>query len=761
MSQSLDITDFSGGVTENYVSGAINRYQAADNLLIQQYGEVAQLVSRPGSEIYDISDEQLPTGIQRVGTLAFFKPALSLLAQSGRDIHYFAAGAWTGLVGPTGNRAFPATVDTTNVMSYAQWNKHFFFTSDAYTNPGKIYVDGSNVVQLRSAGLPALASNPTITPGANTAKSFIYRFVPYYTYTVGTVVFEDFGPVTEVLVSNADAPNTNANAITAIPVFANGTTTNWDTANIKIKIYRTINAGTSFFYVNQVTNGTTTYSDTMSDATLATSSTLYTEGGVSENDAPPPCKFVHVTENNVGIYANVLDGTEKRTNRIMYSIPGDPDSVPADFFEEVDDEITGISSIRSRLIVFCLGSVYRLEGFFDSLGRGTVEKTKISEVTGCVSSQSIVQTTDAILWAGDDGFYWTDGYRVQKISSELNQTYRSFTDTDTQKRIIQGKFDRLTRRVYWSVEADESSLDNDTLYIADLNFGITPSVPFTTMSGDTYFRPTAIEFEDNDLIRGDTRGYIFRHSSNLSTDPRINTLTGAVNWFERTIIWRYKSAAFNFGTNTVRKLSTRLVAVFKNLSNLSVQINVINDDGRMTGALKPIRFRGNLAWDDTEFFWGVDDLTWGSTGLIIEQRRVPAGSLRCSYRQVEVTNALINIVNSDVIGTATVDAAAKTATLNDSATYEWPTQSVDYYLAFEADDYTNQYQVTDRTDSVLTYNDTLNTSSSSSSAKWVIRGYAKNERLNLVGYTLDYDLFGQTQDVFNKGESANVGDVGA
>lgn len=753
----IDIVDFSGGLTENYVSGAVNKYQAADNLQIEQYGEVAQLLIRPGSEIYEATDDQLPTGNQRVGTLIYFKAASKLLAHSGRDIQYFTS-SWQTLNGPTSNRSFPASVDTTYTMSYSPWNKHLFYVSDAYTNPGKIYVDGSGNLQLRTAGLPDLASSPTITPGANTSKSFLYRFVYYYTYQVGTVNFEDYGPVTEVSVTNADAPNTNANAITAIPVLANGTTTNWDTSTIKVKIYRTSNAGTSFYYVGQVTNGTTTYSDTMSDATLVLSQVLYTEGDVVENDQPPLCKYVHVTEANVGVYANVMIGTEKITNRFVLSVPGDPDSVPGSFYDSVDDEITGISSIRSRLIVFCLGSVYRVEGFFDSLGRGTIEKTKISEVTGCVSSQSIVQTTDAIYWAGEDGFYWTDGYNVVKISTELNSTYKTLVGTNAQKRIIQGRFDKLSKRVYWSVEADTASLDNDTLYVLDLNFGVSPAMPFTTWSGDIYFRPTAIEFEDDNLIRGDTRGYVFRHKDSLSTDPRIDTSVDVSLWAERTIIFDYKSCALNFGTNAVRKLSTRVVSVFKNLSNLSVQINVINDDGRTTGALKPIRFRGNLAWDDTEFVWGVDDLVWGTSGLIVEQRRIPHGSLRCSYRQVEITNALINVVNSDQLGTALVDAAAKTATLINSATYKWPTQSIDYYIAFESDSYLKGYLITGRTDSVLTYSDVLNTSSNGATSSWIIRGYVKNERLGLVSYTMNYDLFGQTQDVFNKGEAGDVGD---
>lgn len=752
---SIDIVDFSGGITENYVAGAINKYQAADNLLIDPAGNPKQLFIRPGSVIYQATDDQLPSGIQRVGSLYYFRSAAKLIAQSRRDLQYFTT-SWQELVGPTSNKPFPAAIDVTNYTSYAYWNNHLFYTSDGYMIPGKIYRDGSGNLQLRTAGLPALASNPTITPGANTGKSFLYRFVYYYTYAVDTVTFEDFGAVTEIAVTSADAPNTNANAITTIPALANGILTNWDTANIKVKIFRTTNAGTVFYYVGQVTNGTTTYSDTMSDTTLQLSTLLYTEGGVVENDAPPSCKFVHVTEDNVGIYANVLSGSQQLSNRVQYSVPGDPDSCPGDFFEDVDDEITGISSIRSSLIVFCKSSIYRLEGFFDNLGRGSVQKTKLSEVTGCVGNQSIVQTTDGIFWAGNDGFYFTDGFKVMNITMELTSTYKTFIDTEKKKKQIIGKYDRLNRRIWWAVQIDSASLDNDTCYIADLNMGISPNMAFTTASGGDYFRPCAIEFENNDLIRADTRGYLFRHNDAYFTDPRIDTSTDAANWFQRTIVYDYRSCALNFGTNTVRKIATRIVSVFKNLSNLSVQINAINDDGRKTLSLKPIRFRSNLTWGDAEVLWGDPDVIWDFSGLIIEQRRMPARSLRCSYKQIEITNAYTNVITSDVLGAATGDNSAKTLTLNNAAIYDWPEQSVDYYLSFSTDSFDKQYLVTNRSANVLTYSDVLNTSPSGAALEWELKGYPKAERFKLIGYTLDYELFGQTQPVYNTGEDGGV-----
>lgn len=759
--QVLEVEDFSGGITDNYVAGPINKAQSMDNLLINQYkaanGQVGKPFIRDGSEIWESADPRLPSGNQRVTKIYNYKGWGGVLFNSERDFFYFDT-VFNTLLGPTGNKVFPLGTSTSDQITITYWNNHLIAASEAYAPPMKIYFDGSNDLQARNAGLPALASDPVITPGANTGKNFLYKFLYYYTYTVGTVVFEDFGSTAEVAVANADAPNTNANAISSIPVLANGGTYNYDTTVIKVKIYRTENNGTEFYYVGQVTNGTTTYNDNMSDATLVDQEPIYTSGGVVENDSPPLCKYVHVTEDNVCIYANAKVGSEKFTNRLYYSIPADIDSVPGDFYEEVDEEITGVSSLNSRVIVFCKSSVWRLDGFFDFLGRGAVTKVKIGDVTGCISSNSIIKTVEGIFFAGEGGFYYTDGNSVLKISEDIIEAYKGFTNTEAKKKRINGAYDPVNKRIWWGVQVDSSSQDCDTCYILDLNWGISDSMPFTTASGTSdNFRPSALAFVDNEMLRGDSRGYIFRHNEDLRTDPKVDTGAAASTWSDATIIYNYRSCALNFGTNYVRKYVPRITATLKNESNVSLQINSVNDDGRKTSALKPIRYRGNIVWGDPDIIWGTTSLIWNFNGLIIEQRRFPHTSLRCNYKQLQFTNALVPIVNSDLYGVGNINATAKTFTLTAAGNYKWPSDPVDYYLAFEGDDYTREFAVTARTsDTVLTFSDLLNFSTNATGTKWVLRGYPKGEYFNLLSYTMGYALFGQTQAVFNAGESGEV-----
>lgn len=76
ITQPLPLEDFSGGMTDYYLGGPLNKYQRADNCLIVKHGDVGKLYTRPGSEIYDATYYQIPAGAQRLGTLKYFNSTL-------------------------------------------------------------------------------------------------------------------------------------------------------------------------------------------------------------------------------------------------------------------------------------------------------------------------------------------------------------------------------------------------------------------------------------------------------------------------------------------------------------------------------------------------------------------------------------------------------------------------------------------------------------------------------------------------------------
>lgn len=730
-SQEYAINDFSGGITDYVLDAQPNQSATIENLVINKNRKLEAVY---GSAAYFPTDAaaQVPAGNVRISAL-FKSLDPNLYVNSARKIWRAGTTSWSELLGPTGNPAM--SVGTTSTyLSTSEWNEHTYVCNSDYAAPVKIYKDGTGTPVVRTAGLPDLASSPTVG-GAAGGENYVYAFHYYYQYTIGTTVFEDYGPTTLVSKSNITAPNTSPVAITGIPVLSNGATLNYDTATVKVFIYRTINNGLTLYKIGEVTNGTTTFTDNFASTAITGNLLLYTNGGVLDFDPPPLAKYVHVV-NGVAYYANIKDGTNFYKNQIRQSIPGDPDSCPALLTIDLLEEIVGISSYNDNPIVFSKKRVYRLNGLYDELGQGQVTFEDITKTVGCMSHNSIVQTRFGVFWAGDDGFYWTDGFNFKKVSDSINERYKSLVSSDTRKLRMYATYDTVENNVIWACTSQTTSTDNDCFFMLDLRWGINDASCFTTRVGGDSFAPTAVIYYGTDLIRADKRGYVFRHNSTYKTDPKINTIVPYTTWTQQTIVPNYLSTVFNFGLPQVRKWVTKVLLSMQNETDVSVQINSINDQSTSTDALLPIRVRQNLLWGTATAVWGSTLPAWSSFQIIEQMRRFPATTLRCSYKQIQITQAYTIVYNSDTFGVSTVNSTLKTATLGGAGL--WPTDSIDYYISFVTDNYTKQYLITNISGATLTYLDALNTQPSGSGVQWLIKGYPKGEVFNILSYVIYY-----------------------
>jgi hypothetical protein len=743
--QPLEINSFVGGITDHVFSQNLQKAAEMDNFVILSNQSI---FTRPGSVIDDLVNGQIPAGVQRIGCMINYDSNEKLFIQSARKFYYRNPSAYTTLTGPSGNDVF--SVGTTAASpSFSQWNRHIFVTNDEHPRPMKIFKDSGGVYRVRSSGLPALATPPT---GAGTVgvNSYVYALHYFYSYTVGTQTFQDAGPVTFVEVPAVNAPDVNAITISSIPVISNGATENFDTANIKVWIFRTINGGIDFYKVGEITNGTTSFIDNIADTVIIDNELVYINDGTLDNEPPPAAKYLHIV-NNTGYYASLKEGTEFDEFTIQQSTPFDPDSCPGDFRDTVEDSITGLSSVQSIPVVFCKKHVYRIEGQFDQFGRGGMSHVRISDTAGCVSNLSIVQAEQNLFWAGNDGFYCSDGYKVQKISDDNNDNYKSLIANATLAKRIYGKFDEANRRIIWAVQKDSANLDNDSAWVLDLRWGVKPDSTFTTWSG-TSFAPTAFEFFNGLLYRADKRGYVFKHSEIYFTDPKIDTNEFVVDWVRETIIWSYKTLAMNFGSTFVRKWVPRMLLTATNQTNVSIQVTGFNDDGKFTRPLKEIRWRRNFIWGDPEFVWGTPGCVWNAEGLIEEWRRFPAKGLRLSYLQLQVTNSYTIITNSDTIGTATFNALTNQVLLDNAVQSDWPIEAVGYFISTAADNYVKQYEIITRSNDTLEVLDPAD-DLPNGSLKWQISGYRKDEILNLLALSIHYANLSKSQKTFESGDS--------
>jgi len=370
-----------------------------------------------------------------------------------------------------------------------------------------------------------------------------------------------------------------------------------------------------------------------------------------------------------------------------------------------------------------------------------------------VSVTSIVRTHKGLFWAGDVGFYWTDGFQVLKISDNINETYRRFVRTVATGKNITGTYDASNERIYWAVN-DDSTTDNATSTIVlDLKWGITERCCFTTNSNRENYRPAGMVFNDA-LYRGDSRGFLFLEDETILTDPKVDLTRNTDEWDVSAIIYDYRSTFYDFGSKFMRKYVTRILTSADNATDVSLQIRSSNDRGKVTGDLTPIRYKSAVVWGAILPFWGDPNAVWNQRGLIEEWRRFPAGGLRCQYKQIQYTNAEVEILTSDVFGQVSVNSSSNTAALMGAST--WIPDMEDYIISFSNDNFEQQFIITNRdNDKELTFDDPTGVSPANGAYDFRVRGIPKDEKFELYGYVIHWMYISKSHTPFVSGSLAS------
>ena len=380
---------------------------------------------------------------------------------------------------------------------------------------------------------------------------------------------------------------------------------------------------------------------------------------------------------------------------------------------------------------------------------------RIDDRAGCVSHNSIVQTHKGIFWAGVNGFYWSDGLKVEKISDKINKTYRNFVSNPTRGARIVGTYEPNNERVIWSVTDQDGGNNPDMCMVLDLRFNYMVNAQFTTLSGGDAFRPSAIvahkeTSSDNVRIyRADTRGFVFYHEENIFSDPKLDLARDPSDWITQAIIFDYKSCFLDFGSKFLRKFVPRILISAENTTNLSLAIRSSNDNNRIVGDLKPIRYRQNITWGDDFPLWGTPEPVWNLQGIIEEWRRFPARGLRCNYKQIQFTNAEAQIVTSDVLGQVMSNNILKTFTL--SGTNRFPTDIEDFYMSVSVDNFTNRYLITSVSPDTVVVSDPQGTFPQDGTYSFIMTGIPKNEIFVLNGYVMHWSPLAKSHTPFISG----------
>ena len=746
--QIVEVDDFSGGMTDNILGADKNKFEKADNFYLQKVNGKARILTRPAMRAY--TSARITTNSAINHTFDIENKTFNI---ADRKIFENDTTSFTEITGPT-NKAFNLGDDSSK-YAVSVWQKHAIIANDAFSKVIRLYKNGSSWT-LNNLGLPALSGTATLTPaGSGASHTYGYAFHYYAEYTNQGVTFAEQGAITfQSISTNNDISGSHTMTITppAGWTITNGSSDNYLLSALKVKIWRTQNGGTTYYFVTEQNYNFASYVDTTTDANLSASSNevLYTNGAddVPMHEQPPQAKMLHIA-NDILCLAHVLEDSEYLPNKLRLSNRFQPWSCPAEFYEEFDEEIIGLNSFNIYPIVFCKNKIYRLEGFFLPDGSGGVTKKLISSTAGCLSNRSIIRTDIGLFWAGNDGFYFTDGYQVQRISNELLVSYLSITETDAQKEGITGTYYPRLQAVTWAVKTDTTSDDNDKIYLTYLQAGISDSMPFTTWSGGDVvdnFIPTSLHHVNGTLYMGSYDGYLFHFDHDLFSDHRVEVGVAVSSWVNKAIIYDYRSPAFDFGSSSVKKWVTKLCMSFENAGSISLQPYSINDNSNDPRELKLIDQRGDIAWGDELVEWGDPSIAWNYTPIISIKRMFPKNGLRCFYKQLVLTNAYAEYENSDLYGTATFSGVANTAIL-DNVSNIWPTDIIDYFISTSNDNYEQQFKISARTDTTLTLidaDDVLPTGTFS----WKIKGYRRDEIVRIISYTLDYSLTAQSGEVY-------------
>lgn len=418
---------------------------------------------------------------------------------------------------------------------------------------------------------------------------------------------------------------------------------------------------------------------------------------------------------------------KERKNRVRQSFPGIAFSSPENFYVDLDSDVIQVGSAQEKYVAVCKQGVYRIDNRFTETGQGGMIREKISDRVGGVSALGGVTVNDLFFFLGQDGFYMTDAYKVYPITKHLKTSILAAIDQDrntfsSRNNLIQCVHNQQDNTIVWSFDPDSAGYATET-WTLYLNHFTIEKAPFTKQKNGSYFRPTALGYFRGNLLRGDYQGFVFKSSSSKKNDPYINTASTGSLVANRAvdIPFKLRSLPEDFGDRGTRKIVSKALLQFTNNGNLTCALKSINEKNTSNAAtMKGIRFRQEYS------------------GNIVEKRTFPVGSsgtrfqgTRCHMKQIQIeSDSSAILYGSDDYAVGTVVTNVMTL-----ASGNWPTPDgglLGMYIYTELDNYATGYLITAVSTNTLTATSLPN----QTSQKWIIKGAPRDEKHEILAYTL-------------------------
>jgi hypothetical protein len=256
------------------------------------------------------------------------------------------------------------------------------------------------------AGVPTLAQGATGSVFSNAA---VYKYVTTFVSKTGHE--SNAGPESDTLTLTLARA---AISLTSIP-------TSTDPQVIARKIYRTVNGGNVFLFIDTIEdNTTTTYSDTTADTAIGSTQPPFA-GDISDDNSPPPdAGIVKVWQRTV-----FLSGDPSSPFSVFFSADDEGESFPTLNVTNLDDRVTGMYETYSGLVVETETGKWQVTG-----SNPDFRFDKIINQIGCVGRRANGETRIQGWSIDRDGVRLYDLNEPVKISEVIRDKFSTEFDTE-------------------------------------------------------------------------------------------------------------------------------------------------------------------------------------------------------------------------------------------------------------------------------------------------------------------------------------------
>jgi len=217
----------------------------------------------------------------------------------------------------------------------------------------------------------------------------------------------------------------------------------------------------------------------------------------------------------------VVAGAGSTSNTIYYSHTNDPDNFSGSGAGSIvlEDQVVGLASFRSDLIIFCRNSIFKLLNINDS---NSITVQPVTKNVGCMDAQSIQEIAGDLLFLSPDGLRTIAGtVRIgdvelgsvsRPIQPIIKDIARNIDTLNISTAILRSK---SQYRLFYSDDNTSNMAAKGiiaTLTNEGFQYSETRGIKATAIASD--FNIDGIE----QTWHGDTQGYIYNHDTGDSFD---------------------------------------------------------------------------------------------------------------------------------------------------------------------------------------------------------------------------------------------------